>query len=152
MSAPSPNANNDSSSITNGTTFLQHQLEYMYSAHRHDEIDLREILVFLWKGKWLILVTTTLFAVAAALYATNTQEWWTSKAVITAPQRSDFTYYQQHIKKFQPLFDVYKHDGDVIVDNQLDILSEPVSLLMVFVNEFNSSANKKFFWIVTVFS
>ncbi|EKO3656571.1 LPS O-antigen length regulator [Vibrio metschnikovii] len=34
-----------------------------------DEIDLRELFIALWKGKWIIIATTFIFAVGAVLYA-----------------------------------------------------------------------------------
>ncbi|MEP7938329.1 Wzz/FepE/Etk N-terminal domain-containing protein, partial [Vibrio parahaemolyticus] len=34
-----------------------------------DEIDLRELFKALWKGKWIIIATTFIFAIGSVLYA-----------------------------------------------------------------------------------
>lgn len=50
---------------------LQYQAEAKFDLYpRHDdEIDLRELFIALWKGKWVIVATTLVFAVGAVLYA-----------------------------------------------------------------------------------
>ena len=50
---------------------LQYQAEAKFDLYpRHDdEIDLRELFMALWKGKWVIVATTLVFAVGAVLYA-----------------------------------------------------------------------------------
>ncbi len=51
-----------------------------------DEIDLVELVKTLWQGKVTIAICTIVFTVCAVIYALTAQQWWTSKAVITAGQ------------------------------------------------------------------
>ena len=42
----------------------------MFQAQNNDdEIDLRELWNVIWRGKWLIIAITTIFAVASVFYA-----------------------------------------------------------------------------------
>lgn len=111
-----------------------------------DEIDLRELFVAIWKGKWLIILTTLVFSAAAIVYALNAQEWWSSEARITEPQISDFASYRKQVKSFQPIFDVYQEDGTVLVSNELNSLVDPKQIFAQFIRAFNASSNKKSFF------
>ncbi|MBD1558479.1 LPS O-antigen length regulator [Vibrio sp. S9_S30] len=52
-----------------------------------DEIDLRELFAALWKGKWVILLLTTVFAVGGVLYALSIPN--TYKATVVLASTSD---------------------------------------------------------------
>ena len=52
-----------------------------------DEIDLRELFGALWKGKWVIITTTFVFAVGAVLYALSLPNIYKSDALL-APAES----------------------------------------------------------------
>lgn len=54
-----------------------------------DEIDLRELVLVLWRQKGLILLITAFFAVAGVIYALTAPQQWSAKAVITAPKPED---------------------------------------------------------------
>lgn len=47
-----------------------------------DAIDLREMLVTLWKGKWTIIATTFIFTVAAVVYAISLPNVYKSEALL----------------------------------------------------------------------
>ncbi len=53
-----------------------------------DEIDLRELLGTLWRGKWIILFTTLVFAVAGAAYALSKPNIYQA-SVLLAPAQSE---------------------------------------------------------------
>jgi len=53
-----------------------------------DEIDLRELLGTLWRGKWIILFTTLVFAVAGAAYALSKPNIYQA-SVLLAPSQSE---------------------------------------------------------------
>ncbi|EEO03408.1 TPA: LPS O-antigen chain length determinant protein WzzB [Vibrio cholerae] len=116
---------------------------YAYPAN--DEIDLKELFSALWQGKWLIIMTTLLFSVTAIGYALNAQEWWSAKATISKPQLQNITAYQQAVKRYQPLFDVYQEDGTVIVSNTLDRLIDPKLIFQEFIQTFNANGTKRRF-------
>lgn len=111
----------------------------------HDEIDLRELFIALWRGKFIIIATTVIFAIVAVAYALTAQQWWSSKAKVTQPQIQDIAAYQQQVKQFQPVFDVYQEDGTVLISRELDGLIAPNILFQRFVDEYNSSNNKREF-------
>lgn len=54
-----------------------------------DEIDLRELVLVLWRQKVLILLVTSVFAVAGIAYALLSPQVWSAKAVISAPRNVD---------------------------------------------------------------
>lgn len=110
-----------------------------------DEIDLRELFKALWDGKLIIIMTTLVFAIGAVVFALNAQEWWSSKAKITQPQAQDIAAYQQQVKQYQPVFDIYQDDGTVLVSDELEILIDTKILFKRFIDAFNSSNNKRNF-------
>ena len=112
---------------------------------QNDEIDLKELFIALWKGKITIVVCTLIFAIGAVLYALTAQEWWSSKAKVMIPQVHDFAEYQEQVKQYQPIFDIYQEDGTVLVNEELDSLVDNEILFQNFISAYNSSNNKKKF-------
>ncbi|OCH18587.1 LPS O-antigen chain length determinant protein WzzB [Aliivibrio logei] len=112
---------------------------------QNDEIDLKELFIALWKGKITIVVCTLIFAIGAVLYALTAQEWWSSKAKVMIPQVHDFAEYQEQVKQYQPIFDIYQEDGTVLVSEELDSLVDNEILFHNFISAYNSSNNKKKF-------
>ncbi|MBS9950505.1 LPS O-antigen length regulator [Vibrio alginolyticus] len=53
-----------------------------------DEIDLRELFGALWKGKWIIIATTFIFAVGAVLYALSLPNIYKSDALLAPAESS----------------------------------------------------------------
>ena len=115
------------------------------SFQTNDEIDLRELFKALWDGKFIIIATTVIFAVLAVLFALNAQEWWSSKANVSQPQAQDIAAYQQQVKQFQPVFDIYQEDGTVLVSEELNDLVDTEVLFQRFIGSFNSSNSKREF-------
>ncbi len=54
-----------------------------------DEIDLRELLGALWKGKWIIIATTFVFAAGAVLYALSLPNIYKSDALLAPAESSN---------------------------------------------------------------
>ncbi|CAH6883352.1 LPS chain length-determining protein [Vibrio chagasii] len=115
----------------------------MYSSS--DIINLRELLKALWDGKLLIILVVALFTASSVVLALLSQEWWSSNAKITKAQPYEVAAYQQQVKQFQPVFDVYQDDGTVLVSKDLDRLVDSDILFQRFVNAFNSTNNKRSF-------
>ncbi len=90
VSEHSQNGKNDKTPA-NVQAFSHSQLEQRYLALQNDEIDLRELFVALWKDKWIVVAFIVLFTTIAAIHALKSQEWWSSNAVITTPQRNDYS-------------------------------------------------------------
>lgn len=116
---------------------------YAYPAN--DEIDLKELFAALWQGKWLIIMTTLFCSVIAIGYALTAQEWWSAKATVSQPQLQGIASYQQAVKRYQPLFDVYQEDGTIIVSNVLDSLIDPKLIFQQFIQTFNANGTKRRF-------
>lgn len=110
-----------------------------------DEIDLRELLKSLWDDKIIIILVTALFTASSIGFALLAQEWWSSSAKITKAQPQDMAAYQQQVKQFQPIFDIYQDDGTVLVSKELNSLVRSDVLFQRFVNAFNSTNNKRAF-------
>lgn len=67
---------------------LSPQLEFgNLSVSSDDEIDFREIWNFLWRGKWLIVGITFLFAVAGAFYSLSLSNMYKSEGIYTIAQK-----------------------------------------------------------------
>jgi len=56
--------------------------------YQQDEIDLKELFLALWLGRRLVIITTTLFAVCAIIFALQTPNQYQSTAVL-APAQQD---------------------------------------------------------------
>ncbi|EGQ8217979.1 LPS O-antigen length regulator [Vibrio parahaemolyticus] len=68
----------------------QHYLPYPPQPQStDDEIDLRELLKALWKGKWIIIVTTFVFAVGSVLYALSLPNIYKSDALLAPAESSN---------------------------------------------------------------
>lgn len=119
--------------------------QYYYPQPQDDEIDLRELFAALWKGKWIIIACTFVCTALAIVYALMAKEQWSSTAKIAEPQVSDYSEYQNQVVLFQPIFDVYQENGTVLVSKALDGLTDARKLYGLFIDEFNSSSNKKAF-------
>lgn len=119
--------------------------QYYYSHQQDDEIDLRELFSALWEGKWIIIACTIVCTALAITYALMAKEQWSSTAKIAEPQVSDYSEYQNQVVQFQPIFDIYQEDGTVLVSKALAGLKDSKSLYNLFIDEFNSSSNKKAF-------
>jgi chain length determinant protein (polysaccharide antigen chain regulator) len=113
------------------------------SLSHDDEIDFKELLTALWKGKLTIIACTLMCAVIAVVYALNAKQVWTTEALITHPQVSDFANYQRMVSDFQPVFDVYQDDGTVLVSERLDDIILPETLFSIYIQQFESRTNKK---------
>jgi chain length determinant protein (polysaccharide antigen chain regulator) len=113
--------------------------------HRDDEIDLKELIVALWQGKFTVIAVTVICTAIAITYALLAKEKWTTEAVVTAPQVSDYSAYQKMVNDFQPLFDVYQDDGTILISEKLDDFLLPENLFQIFMQQYQSRANKKAF-------
>ena len=47
-----------------------------------DQISLRELWNVLWRGKWLVVAITTVFAIAAVTYALVAEEWYRAEVLL----------------------------------------------------------------------
>ena len=56
--------------------------EQLYGMNNDDEIDLRELWNVIWQGKWIIIATTTVFAIAAVIYALGLPNIYKSTATL----------------------------------------------------------------------
>ncbi|ENQ8700046.1 Wzz/FepE/Etk N-terminal domain-containing protein [Vibrio harveyi] len=54
-----------------------------------DEIDLRELFKALWKGKWIIIVTTLVFAIGSVLYALSLPNIYKADALLAPAESSN---------------------------------------------------------------
>jgi uncharacterized protein involved in exopolysaccharide biosynthesis len=57
--------------------------------HGDDEIDLRELFKALWRGKWIIIATTFVFAVGAVLYALSLPNIYKADALLAPAESSN---------------------------------------------------------------
>lgn len=92
-----------------------------------------EWVLCFWQKKFLIVITTLIFAVAGVSYAYYAQSWWTSTAVITTNKARDIRIFSENIDN------LYVNSGvGGLVSQALD----EKRLLRTFVNYFNAYNNK----------
>ena len=120
---------------------LQIPQQYYYQQPQDDESDLRELFVALWKGKWVIIACTFICTALAVAYALLAKEQWSSTATITQPNVTEYSELQNEIIPLQVIFD----EGNESLRNNLDTLIDGSKLYASFIEEFNSSINKRKF-------
>ena len=98
-----------------------------------DEIDLKELFVSLWEGKFVIALVSMTFFLVAVAYSLLATEKWEAKAVIAQPELSQFKEFEFQVSQYQ----LY------VNDKRLDYLIEPELMLISFVQQFNNRENKK---------
>lgn len=59
---------------------------YQQAYQKDDEIDLKELFLALWKGKWIIILTTFLFSAGGVFYALSLPNIYKASVVVTATQ------------------------------------------------------------------
>ncbi|MCG3864081.1 MULTISPECIES: Wzz/FepE/Etk N-terminal domain-containing protein [unclassified Photobacterium] len=101
-----------------------------------DGIDFVELVKTLWQGKVTVVVCTAVFTICAIVYALTAQQWWTSKAIITAGQ------YQNTSNIRNQITNLYAVINDSSKINK--VLSSD-ALLNDYITEFNAFDNKKAF-------
>ncbi|HEB4995568.1 TPA: hypothetical protein R0E73_004508 [Aeromonas hydrophila subsp. hydrophila] len=93
-----------------------------------EEIDLRELMVVLWRQKLLIVLIAGVFAVGGIFYALLAPQQWSAKAVITEPKPEDLQPMQKVARSAAALGLTGFPDGK--------------GLYQEFVQEFNSYKNR----------
>ncbi|MCC0183398.1 hypothetical protein LEO76_18115 [Aeromonas hydrophila] len=93
-----------------------------------EEIDLRELMVVLWRQKLLIVLIAGVFAVGGISYALLAPQQWSAKAVITEPKSEDL----------QPMHKVTRQAAAL----GLTGFPDGKGLYQEFVQEFNSYENR----------
>lgn len=58
-----------------------------------DEIDLMDLVVQLWRGKWLVLSFAVAAIIIAIIYIFVAKEKWTSEAIVTYPDSGQIADY-----------------------------------------------------------
>lgn len=104
-------------------------------ARTHDEMDLRGLVLTLWRSKLLILSVTTLFAVGGIAYALTAPQVWVSQAEIKQPTLKEVESLELNINQ--------------LINAQVPATAfttfDKKALYGDFVNNFNSSNNKRQF-------
>ncbi|EIA9327684.1 LPS O-antigen length regulator, partial [Vibrio parahaemolyticus] len=61
----------------------------LQSQHKDDEIDLRDFFKALWKGKWVIIATTFIFAICSVVYALSLPNIYKADALLAPTESSN---------------------------------------------------------------
>ncbi|WP_323968203.1 LPS O-antigen chain length determinant protein WzzB [Aeromonas veronii] len=119
-----------------------------------DEIDLRELLLVLWRQKVLILSVTLLFAIAGIVYAMSARQVWTSRALISEPSVSQVEALQLAVDKIQAVMssnsnsnsnsNSSSNNGAPLSTAAFSSLEKP-AIYQSFISAFNSMNNKRAF-------
>lgn len=104
-----------------------------------DELDLRELMLVLWRQKVLILLVTIVFAVAGIVYAMTARQVWTSQALISEPSL-------KQVSSFQLIIDQLKNSLPPELAGTIDVSSlQRQELYRSFIAAFNGMNNKREF-------
>jgi LPS O-antigen subunit length determinant protein (WzzB/FepE family) len=126
--------------MSDKTPVIPNQLVHIPAS---DEIDLRELLLVLWRQKVLILLVTGAFAVAGIVYATVARQVWTSQAVISEPSVSQVEALQLAVDKLQAIM---SSNSSPLTTADFSSLEQP-AIFQSFISSFNSMNNKRDFLI-----
>lgn len=108
-----------------------------------DEIDLRELMLVLWRQKVLILSVSLLFSFAGIFHAMTARQVWTSQAVISAPSVSQLATLQLAVDKIQAIM---SSNGNGASPSTAVFSSlEQSTIYKSFISAFNSMNNKRDF-------
>ncbi|WP_421205076.1 LPS O-antigen chain length determinant protein WzzB [Aeromonas enteropelogenes] len=119
-------------------------------ASTSDEIDLRELILLLWRKKVLILSVTLLFAIVGIGYAMTARQVWTSQAIISAPSISQIAALQLAIDKIQSIIPSNSNsnsNSDANLSTSAFSSLEQPAIYQSFISAFNSMNNKRAFLI-----
>ena len=97
--------------------------------YQDDEIDLRELLISLWKNKILIITITAIFSITGIIYALLAPQVWSAKAVVVAPLPTQLEQLHLRLEKLVALLDITSKNLNTtssirIIDNQKIIDNE----------------------------
>lgn len=106
-----------------------------------DEIDLWQLVSTLWAGKLWIIALAVACGLLGLWFAKTTEEEWTAKAQVVAPDYADFQEATESTQKLLPIF-----DGKVLEEKIATIkFNDGDAVFTRFISLFNSSDNKKEF-------
>jgi len=141
----------------NNATFNEGQINVpvYQQAPQDDEIDLLELVKVIWSYKWVTALICTVAIVGSVFYALTAQQWWVAQGKIIEPQLNDVGILYAHTEKIKTVikFASEGNDNNEKTDanaktsyiSPLADLFIPETLFLNFINEFNSSLNKKQF-------
>lgn len=76
------------------------------------EIDLVELLLVIWRKKWLVVLLVAIFSGLGTLYALYAKEQWTSKAEIIVPRNHDIANILQKYSAYARIVDEPESNKD----------------------------------------
>lgn len=114
-----------------------------------DEIDLRELVLVLWRQKFLILLVTSVFVVSGIGYSMTARQVWTSQALISEPSVSQVAALQLAVDKIQAIMSSSSsnngnNNGAPLSTAAFSSLEQP-AIYQSFISAFNSMNNKRAF-------
>ncbi|WP_434428971.1 Wzz/FepE/Etk N-terminal domain-containing protein [Aeromonas veronii] len=110
---------------------------------RSDEIDLRELIMVLWRQKILILLVTGVFAVAGIGYAMIARQVWTSQALVSEASFSQVAALQLAVDKIQAI--ISSNSNEAPLSTAAFSSLERPAIYQSFISAFNSMNNKRAF-------
>lgn len=86
------------------------------SRHDPEQIDLIDLMMQLWRGKWIIAAFVAIMIVLAGIYLTTAKEKWTSSAIITQPDAAQIATYTTALNI------LYGSSAPTMLDTQLRVV------------------------------
>jgi len=129
--------NNNNSPIEQYPTYQQ--------PYQNDEIDLRELFLVIWQYKWLTVVLCSVAIIASVFYALYAQESWKAEGRVIKPQLNDIATFFSQIQRVTSVLNSAASSDEKLKLQGNQSLFAPNALFELFINEFNSSLNKKRF-------
>ncbi|PTT46140.1 LPS O-antigen chain length determinant protein WzzB [Aeromonas sp. HMWF016] len=112
-----------------------------------DEVDLRELVLVLWRQKVLILLVTGVFAFAGICYAMTARQVWTSQALVSEPSGAQVAELQLAVDKIQAIISSNGRNGSngaPLSTGAFSSLEQP-AIYKSFISAFKSMDNKRAF-------
>ncbi|MBF4178159.1 LPS O-antigen chain length determinant protein WzzB [Lelliottia nimipressuralis] len=86
------------------------------SRHDPEQIDLIDLMMQLWRGKWVIAAFVAIMILLAGIYLTTAKEKWTSSAIITQPDAAQIATYTTALNI------LYGSSAPTMLDTQLRVV------------------------------
>lgn len=105
---------------------------------QNEEIDLIELLIQLWRGKWIIVAITLLTIILATGYLFVAKQKWTSEAIVTYPDSGQTSNYNNAMSV---LYSQNPANAPTVVDVQQRFFSRFNSAISALADQLNNQAN-----------
>lgn len=76
-----------------------------------DELDLLDLILQLWQGRWIIVVAIVIAVAAGTTWIAVAKKYWVSTAIITQPDAGEVSYFSGILNRLYPQTDSFTQEN-----------------------------------------